>query len=80
MKWKPSEEERKYIELIVSMSIDCLMNNGTVDVKTYILNLKIIAGSGGIGKHKEYHAAVERDRAVNHWLSPLGSSPGLSVT
>jgi len=45
MKWKPSEEERKHIELIVSMSIDCLMNNGTVDVKTYVSNLKIIADS-----------------------------------
>jgi len=45
MAWHPSTEERKYIELIVSMSVDCLMNKGTVDAMTYVANLKIAANS-----------------------------------
>ena len=42
MYWTPNEEEKKYLELIIGMSSDCLCSNGTVDLQTYIKNLKTI--------------------------------------
>ena len=45
MAWNPSDEEKRYIELVATMSIDCLRGNGTVDAMTYISNLRAIAKS-----------------------------------
>ncbi len=41
--WEPTSEEAKYLNLIMSMCLDCLMNKGTKDRKTFISNLKLIA-------------------------------------
>ena len=41
--WKPSEEEKKYLELLLSMVTDCLLGRGTEDEKTFLANLKLIA-------------------------------------
>ena len=42
--WKPSPEEREYIELIMSMSADCLQDNGVVVTRrTFTTNLRMIA-------------------------------------
>ena len=42
MSWKPTDEEAKYLKLVVSMSTDCLLGKGTIDGDTYISNLLII--------------------------------------
>jgi hypothetical protein len=41
--WAPSAEERKHIDLIVAMSVGCLVGKGAADRKTYISNLRMIA-------------------------------------
>ena len=41
--WSPNDEERKYIELIMSMCVDCLSSRGTENRRTFISNLKDIA-------------------------------------
>lgn len=43
MAWKPSKEEKRFVELVAAMSTDCLMGNGTTDRKTYLLNLRAVA-------------------------------------
>jgi hypothetical protein len=43
MTWKPNEEEKKYLELVMSMSTDSLMGKGVATRKAYTLNLKAIA-------------------------------------
>ena len=40
--WKPTEEEAKHLKLVMSMSIDCLMEKGTSDKETYLANLEAI--------------------------------------
>ena len=42
MNWNPSMEERKYLELVISMTTDCLIGKGTVDLSTYTTNLCMI--------------------------------------
>ena len=44
MSWKPDEEEKKYIELVMSMSSDCLLGRGTSNLQTFCENLNLIAG------------------------------------
>ena len=39
--WNPSKEEREYLNLILGMTMDCLLNKGTADLSTYTLNLKL---------------------------------------
>ena len=41
--WKPNKIEKKHIELIVSMSIDCILGKGTDNLHTYLANLRKIA-------------------------------------
>jgi len=41
--WKPDLTEQKYIKLVMSMSVDCLMNKGTNTAKAYTQNLRTIA-------------------------------------
>ena len=41
--WTPNDAEKKHLELVIAMSTDCLMGNGTVDVITYVRNLRMIA-------------------------------------
>jgi len=38
--WTPNEEEAKFLDTILSMSVDCKMGMGTVDRETYISNLR----------------------------------------
>ena len=40
--WEPSDEQKKYLELVVVMSTDCILGKGTDTVDTYIGNLKSI--------------------------------------
>ena len=42
MEWRPSEEENRYLRLVLSMTIDCMMGKGTDTVETYTNNLRII--------------------------------------
>jgi len=42
MDWIPSVEEEKYLKLVISMSTDCLIAKGTINLSTYITNLRII--------------------------------------
>lgn len=42
--WKPSEKERHYLELVMSMTTDCLMGRGVDSVETYVSNLNRITG------------------------------------
>jgi hypothetical protein len=42
MSWKPDDEQRQFLNTIASMTYDCLMGNGTVDVETYLSNLRIM--------------------------------------
>ena len=43
MNWIPSKDEQKYLELVASMSIDCIMGRGTSDRKAYVNNLRTAA-------------------------------------
>ncbi len=43
MIWRPSEEENKYLQLVLSMTTDCVMGKGTDTVETYVMNLRNIA-------------------------------------
>ena len=43
MKWQPSKEENKYLQLVLSMTTDCVMGKGTDTVETYAMNLRSIA-------------------------------------
>jgi len=47
MEWIPTAKERKYIELVISMSTDCLMGRGTQNADTYCLNLIMISKAIG---------------------------------
>lgn len=42
MNWKPSKEQSRYLNLIISMSTDCLMGKGVDTQETYVTNLKMI--------------------------------------
>jgi len=33
MNWIPTVEQKKYVELIASMSIDCMLGGGTINEK-----------------------------------------------
>ena len=41
--WTPNKTEKKHMELIVSMSIDCILGKGTDNLDTYLTNLRQIA-------------------------------------
>jgi len=41
--WHPSEKENEYLRLVLSMTGDCILGNGTVDRHTYTSNLIRIA-------------------------------------
>lgn len=43
MPWKPNRKQRDYLELVFAMSSDCMLEKGTVDVETYISNLRSVA-------------------------------------
>lgn len=43
MQWRPSEEENRYLQLVLSMTTDCVMGKGTDTVKAYANNLRLIA-------------------------------------
>ncbi len=43
MEWRPSEEENRYLQLVLSMTTDCVMGKGTDTVETYAMNLRNIA-------------------------------------
>ena len=47
MNWNPSEKEKKYVELVIAMSSDCLLGRGVVDADCYCLNLIMIAKAIG---------------------------------
>lgn len=40
--WKPNEEEIKYLDLVLSMTVDSKMETGVVNRETYISNLRFI--------------------------------------
>jgi len=40
--WEPNEEEKKYLDLIAGMTVDCRMGRGTDSRKTYLENLEEI--------------------------------------
>jgi len=42
--WQPNKEERKYLELVLNMTLDCLLGKGTDTKKTYLENLNRITG------------------------------------
>ncbi len=42
--WKPSEEESKYLKLIISMATDCLLGNGVDTITAFKNNMEIILG------------------------------------
>ena len=48
--WCPNKKDQQYLDLILSMTADCLMGNGTESRNVYIQNLEII-----IKKMKEAH-------------------------
>ncbi len=60
MEWRPSEEENRYLRLVLSMTIDCMMGKGTDTVETYTNNLRIIGEEleviGGI-----FHKEIENE-------------------
>jgi hypothetical protein len=41
--WEPTENEKRYLQLIISMSVDCCMGRGTQDRRTYTDNLRVCA-------------------------------------
>lgn len=41
--WQPDAEESKYVRLVMSMSLDCLMGKGTTTPAAYTKNLRMIA-------------------------------------
>lgn len=43
MPWTPTEEENKYLQTVASMTIDCIMGNGTENKETYVSNLRLFA-------------------------------------
>ena len=42
MSWIPSEEETKYLVLVIGMSLDCLQQKGTESLAAYVSNLRMI--------------------------------------
>lgn len=42
--WRPDDAQKKVLNIIMSMTTDCLLNRGTVDVETYVSNLKAYCG------------------------------------
>ncbi len=42
-KWQPDAHEREFLELIFTMTSDCLLGTGVDNVDTYISNLSMIA-------------------------------------
>jgi len=44
MSWTPSEGERKYLELLVSMTLEILSGRG-VDKETFVLNTELIVNA-----------------------------------
>jgi len=41
--WTPDNKQQKHLELVMSMTTDCLMDRGTDRVSTYTANLRRIA-------------------------------------
>ena len=41
--WEPDITEQKYVKLVMSMSMDCLLGKGTDTPKAYTQNLRMIA-------------------------------------
>lgn len=42
MRWNPTVEQQKYLDLVLSMTTDCLRGKGTDTVLTYLRNLETI--------------------------------------
>ncbi len=40
--WEPSVEEKKYLDLVMAVSVDCSLGRGTVDRETYLANLESV--------------------------------------
>lgn len=45
MSWTPTKEQRKYLEIVVSMSTDCILGCGVDSLRTYLVNLEIVIDS-----------------------------------
>ena len=45
MNWKPNEEEAKYLNLILSMCVNCKLGNGVYKRETFVINLNMISDS-----------------------------------
>ena len=43
MSWQPKEDQKKLMETLVVMTVDCLMGKGTSNEETYTGNLRTIA-------------------------------------
>lgn len=43
MAWNPNEEQKKIMNTIVGMTVDCLMAKGTDNEETYVSNLRFMA-------------------------------------
>lgn len=41
--WIPTNDEKRYLDLIASMTVDCLLGKGTVNRRTYTDNLRTCA-------------------------------------
>jgi hypothetical protein len=45
--WIPTNEEMKYLQLIMSVCLDCALGKGTKDRETFISNLALITNQLG---------------------------------
>lgn len=59
MSWNPTTEQYKYLELIASMTIDCMAGKGAESLETYRKNLLAIS---------DQIPDIERDPAVDEGL------------
>ena len=41
--WLPKGEDRKYVELVTSMGVNCLSGRGVDTRETFAMNLRLIA-------------------------------------
>ena len=44
MSWNPNHEEKKLLQLILSMTMDCILGKGTDTKETYFANIKLMMG------------------------------------
>jgi len=71
MEWEPNETDSKHLQLIISMSMDCLRGNGTDTRDTYLANLQMILDELNMIKFEELRRMVdeidEKGEDLTNW-------------